>query len=253
MELEKIKSEINKVCKELDEMSEQYSIYYKQIEQQLIKEINSLVEKELELETKLIVKMRCLQRYRLDFDIFFSYEDDSVFGTNIECRYYSVEYNGVKPTKSLVKLYINYSCRQVYRNDTCGLDCIKVLGLLANNFDFIENKLWDLINNKDFVALEDKHNMKNKELNDLQLLQREKEKKIIESKIKLGACFQHYDLPFHIYKIVKLTKKYIYYEDLIILNDSLTQSTCRISKILINDFITFVKWKDYYFIENQNV
>ena len=38
MELEKIKSEINRVGRELDEMSEQFSIYYKQIEQQLRRE-----------------------------------------------------------------------------------------------------------------------------------------------------------------------------------------------------------------------
>lgn len=251
MELEKIKKLIENNKKELEDLRQDYGVIYKQVEEQLQKEIKLLIETNLQLETQINIKMRCLQRYRLDFDIEFTYEDNKSYGTAIECRYYICDYAIVNPTKSDIKLYINYACRQVYRNDIGGLECIKVLGLLANNFDFVENNLWFLVSKKEFVELDNKIKLAELALQQLEFDLKQQEIKEIKDKIKVGNYFKHKDLIYHFYKIVKITNKYIYYEDYLNVNKSKLQLASNTPyKIKIDDFIRCVKWDYYYFIEN---
>lgn len=251
MELEKIKKLIENNEKELDNLRQDYGGIYKKVEEQLQKDIKLLIEKNLQLETQVNIKMRCLQRYRLDFDIEFTYEDNKAFGTTIECKYYICDYAIITPIKSDVKLYINYACRQVYRNDIGGLECIKVLGLLASNLDFVENNLWFLVSKKEFVELDKKIKLAELNLQDLKLELKQQKIKNIKDKIKVESYFKIKYLDYHLYQIVKVTNKYIYYEDYTILNENKLQlSSNTPHKTKIDDFIRYINWGDYYFLEN---
>lgn len=249
MELEKIKRLIENNKKELEDLRQDYASIYKQVEEQLQKEIKLLIETNLQLETQVNIKMRCLQRYRLDFDIEFTYEDNKTYGTTIECRYYICDYGVVSPVKNDVKLYINYACRQVYRNDTAGLECIKVLGLLASNIEFIENNLWFLVSKKEFVELDKKIKLSELALQQLEFDLKQQEIKDIKDKIKVEKMFNFKHLDYHLCQIVKITDKYIHYEEYMILSENklqLASNTPR--KIKINEFISCIKWGDFYFV-----
>lgn len=246
-----LQQQIENKFKELDKLGADYAFFYKATEIKLRKLIEERTKNKKPKDLSIEVKLRCLQSNRLDFDINFYYNDEKSFGNSINCMYRSDDFTIVNKKEEDLQLYLSYSCGKISKNDVVDLFSLSTLVALVEDIVNVEKVLWQFINDEKFVELDRQHNIKTKELQDLKVLAKELEEQETKNKIQCGACFKHKDLPYHIYKIVKVTPKCVYYDDYLILNETKTQLVSETTKMKISDFIRCIKWEDYYFVEDK--
>ena len=187
-------------------------------------------------QDKFAIKCRYFNTKSFDLDIRFFCEGKEQYGYGLSLTYraYQNEFSSTLKKDDLV-MTINTPSLHVSRIAPYSFLQLKMLNILCEKCEKIEEFIYSIISNEEFIKITAETEKLKKEIDELKVKVIKQKKTEFINKLKKGVQFIHVHLPNHIYIINKITNKFIYYDDYMVLSENKTQHWTE-GRIRIDDF-----------------